>query len=114
MQTKLGAIMAAIAFLCAAALCLGVFRRFDFREFAAYYVEGTLRFYGILIATFLALGASTVGFFLSLNAAGRRRNRLSGLAWRMFFVNAALIMITLCVFVLFWFAREEVYLTVPS
>lgn len=113
LQTKLGVIMAAVGTVCALVLCAGVLRRFSFTDFAAYYVAGSLRFYGILGAAFVAGVASTIGFFVSLNAAGQKRNRLSSLAWKMFFVNAVLITITLCVFFVFWRAKEEVYPTTP-
>lgn len=89
-------------------LILGVLRRFSFAEFAAYYVEGSPRLYAIIATTLFSLAASGVGFFVALNSAGQRRNALSGLAWKTFFAHALIIGVTLCVAVVFFFARERV------
>lgn len=107
-QAKVGLLLAGIAGLCALALIASVFRSFDFNEFAALYVKKSLRFYIILGSFMIGGGASAIGFFVSLNSAGQKRNNLSNVAWIAFFVNAALIAVTLSVFVVFWFAKEAV------
>jgi hypothetical protein len=89
-------------------LIAGVFRHFSFEDFAAYYKEGSLRFYGIFATTLFSLAASGIGFFVALNSAGQQRNALSGLAWRTFFAHALIITVTLCVFIIFFFAKERV------
>lgn len=107
-QAKLGLLLAVIGGLCALTLTACVFRHFDFQEFAALYVGGSPRFF-LILASFLVGGiAGAIGFFVSLNSAGQRRNRLSSLAWITFFANSAVILVTLCVFVIFVFAREKV------
>lgn len=108
MQAKLSLVMAAIAGLCALALAVCVFYHFDFEEFTARYAAGTLRLFVILGSTALGIAASAIGFFVALNSAGRRRNRLSSWAWTAFFANAVAGTVTVCVFVIFWFAKEEV------
>ena len=107
MQTKLSALLASVGVLSAIVLVTGVFWRFDFREFAALYTQSSLRYIGILAATGLGVATGTIGFALAWNAAGEKRNPLSGLAWQMFFVNALVVMVTLCAFVIFWFAKER-------
>ena len=72
------------------------------------YVKGSPRFYGIIATTLFSLTASGIGFFVALNSAGQQRNPLSGLAWKTFFAHALIVAVTLCVFIIFFFAREEV------
>lgn len=108
-QAKAGMALAALGALSALALCVCVFWRFRFDEFTATYMAGGLRFYVILVAALGGLATGAIGFFLSLNAAGRRRNPLSNVAWAAFFVNAGVLLVTLCVFVVFVFARDPVY-----
>jgi uncharacterized membrane protein len=108
MQAKLSLILAAIGGVCALALAVCVFYHFNLEEFTAYYKTGTLRFMVILGSTALGIVASAIGFFVALNSAGRKRNRLSSLAWTAFFVNAVAGTVTVCVFVIFWFAKEQV------
>jgi hypothetical protein len=107
-QAKLGALLAAVGLVCAAALTAGVFWHFDFKEFIAFYKMPSIRFYGIAGAALLGLACGAVGFFVSLNAAGQKRNELSGLAWKAFFANAFVLLVTLCVGVVFFFAKQAV------
>ena len=85
-----------------------VFYNFDFEEFTARYAAGSLRFFVILGSTALGIAASAIGFFVALNSAGQKRNRLSGLAWTAFFANAVAGTVTVCVLVIFWCAKEQV------
>lgn len=89
-------------------LIVGVFRHFNFEDFAALYAKGSLRFYGIIATTLFSLTASGIGFFVALNSAGQQRNPLSGLAWKTFFAHALIVAVTLCVFIIFFFAKEEI------
>lgn len=107
-QAKLATLMAAIGALCVLVLIVGVFHRFDFGEFTVLYKAGSLRYYGILGATLLGVGTGAIGFFVGLNSAGQQRNSLSKLAWFAFFSSAGVILMTLCLFVVFWFAKESV------
>ena len=108
LQAKWSLLLAIAAGLSTLLLIAGVFRYFSFADFAAYYVENSLRFYGIIATTLFSLVASGIGFFVALNSAGQKRNALSGLAWKTFFAHALIITVTLCVIIIFFFAREEV------
>ena len=107
-QAKLGTLLAAVGLLCAAVLTVGVLWNFEFHEFIAFYKASSLRFYGIIGAGLAGLVCGAVGFFVSLNAAGQKRNELSGLAWKAFFANVFVLLVTLCVGVVFFFARQAV------
>jgi hypothetical protein len=108
-QAKFSLWLAAIGGLSCLALMVLAFRRFEWGEFAVQYREGSWRYYAIFGAAFVSAAASAIGFFIALNSAGQKRNELSGLAWKTFFVNAVVLTLTLCVLVLFWFARDPVY-----
>ncbi|MFQ5806105.1 MAG: hypothetical protein ACE5I3_06620 [Phycisphaerae bacterium] len=112
-QAKLSMLLAVVGGLSALLLVVSVLWKFDFEEFAAVYLDGGRRYYTILGATALGVATGSTGFFVGLNSAGRRRNPLSNLAWTAFFLNAAVILVTLCMFVVFWFAREPVYRVTP-
>ncbi len=107
-QARISLGLAIIGGLGALMLTVCVFWRFSFGDFAAYYREDSLRFYLILASFLLAMAASGIGFFVALNSAGQKRNNLSGLAWITFFTHAAILLIALCVFVVFYFAKEAV------
>lgn len=108
LQAKWSLLLAIAAGLSTLVLILGVFRYFSFSDFAAYYVKNSLRLYGIIATALFSLAASGIGFFVALNSAGQKRNTLSGLAWKTFFIHALIIAVTLCVIIVFFFAREEV------
>ncbi len=91
-----------------ALMCVCVFWRFDFANFVALFRMGSPRFFALAGSAVVALGTSTAGFFLSLNAAGQKRNELAGLAWKAFFANAIVIALTLCVGIIFFFAKQSV------
>ena len=107
-RTKLSLILAVIGGLSMLVLLAGVFHRYDFNEFAAPYKKNSIRFFGIIGAFLLACLSGGAGFFLSLNAAGQKRNTKSALAWRTFFMHAVIITISLCVMILFYFTRYEI------
>ena len=107
-QARWSLLLAVIGGLCALALIASIFRYFDFSQFAAYYKKDSPRFYAIIVSSLLGLAASGIGFFVALNSAGQRRNTLSGLAWKTFFVHALIITVTVCMMLIFLFAREEV------
>ena|GEM_PF-643513 len=107
-QAKISLVLSIVGGLSMLLLIVCVFRHFHFSEFAALYVKKSLRFYLILASTVGGLACGGIGFFLSLNSAGQKRNNLSKLAWQTFFIHAAIILVTACVFILFYFARSEV------
>ncbi len=106
LQAKWSLLLAVAAGLSTLVLIAGVFRHFSFSDFAAYYVEKSPRFYGMIAATLFSLAASSIGFFVALNSAGQKRNELSGLAWKTFFAHALIIGVTIGVIIVFFFARE--------
>ena len=108
-QAKLSLLLAAVGGLSALALAVFVFWNFDWESFAAVYLVGHWRYYAILGATFVAGTAGAIGFFVALNSAGQNRNKLSKVAWVTFFVHSAIILVTLCLFIVFWFAKDPVY-----
>jgi hypothetical protein len=113
-QAKLSLLLAVIGGLSALMLVFCVFfRYFSFEEWAARYVEGSPRFYVIIGCAVLGMAAGWTGFFVGLNSAGRRRNPLSSLAWTAFFLNAAVALVSMCTFVVFWFAKDPVYQPTP-
>lgn len=107
-QAKLGTLLAVVGLLSAAVLTVGVFWHFDFQDFIAPFRMPSLRFYGIAGSALLGMACGAVGFFVSLNSAGQKRNELSGLAWKAFFANAFVLLVTLCVGVIFFFAKQAV------
>jgi hypothetical protein len=111
LQAKVGTLLAAVGTLSAALLVVSVLWNFQIEggEVAAVYLAGGRRFYVILGSTFLGLATGGIGFFVSLNSAGQKRNPLSQLAWAAFFLNAAVVLVTMCAFVVFWIAKDPVY-----
>ena len=113
-QAKLSLVLAGIGGLSALVLVFCVFfRYFSFEPLAARYIEGSPRFYAIIGSDVLGLAAGWIGFFVALNCAGQKRNPLSNLAWTAFFLNAAVALITMCTFIVFWFARDPQYRPTP-
>lgn len=108
-QAKLSLLLAVIGGLSVLLLIVSVFWRFNFEETAAVYMDGGRRYYVILAAAFVGVATGLGGFLAGLNSAGQRRNPLSNLAWTAFFLNAAVLLLTLCAFVVFWIARDPVY-----
>ena len=108
-QAKVSLLLAAVGGLSALALIVFVLRNFDWQNFAAIYTVGHWRYYAILIATFVAGASGAIGWFVAFNSAGQRRNKLSKVAWMTFFVHSAIILVTLCVFILFWFNKEPIF-----
>lgn len=106
-RTKLSLILVIIGGLSVLLLTAGVLRHFDFSEFVAPYRKNSLRFFGILGTFAVSFASSLIGFFLALNCAGQKRNPNSRLAWQTFFLHAAILTISMCVMIVFFFAREE-------
>lgn len=104
-QSKLGVALAGVSGLCALAAAAMVVQAFDWTEFETVMRQNGTRFFAILGAVVLAMLAGAVGFLVSFNSAGQKRNSLSRLAWTGFFANAAVITLTMWVFVFFWFTK---------
>lgn len=99
------AAVAGLSFLAAAGMILPAFR---WEHFEIVMRAGGTRFFAILGAIGVAGGASFIGAIIAFNSAGHRRNKKSGLSWTGFFVNAGIMTITLCLFVVFWLAKEPI------
>lgn len=105
---KIGILLAGVGALCFLALAVCAFRNFNFGEFTAQYMAGGWRYYAILGSTAVGAIATISGWFLSLHSAGQPRNELAPLAWKAFIANTILGTLTLCVFIMFWFARDSI------
>jgi hypothetical protein len=110
LQAKWSLALAIGAGLSTVVLIVGVFLRFDFAECVGSFAKSSfwsmLRYYGIFATTLFSLAASGIGCAVALNSAGQKRNALSGLAWKTFFAHALIILVTACVFILFFLAKE--------
>lgn len=107
-QAQISVLMAAVGGLFALLLMGAVFQNFHLDNFEIPYSTKGYRFYAILAAVLLAGLATATGFFTGFASAGHKRNKLSHLSWTGFFLNAAIATITLCVFIFFWLAKEQV------
>ncbi len=81
-----------------------VVRRFSLQELAVFYGQPTR--IAILVATAVTALLAVIGFGLGINSVGQRRNEKQGLSWAGFFVAAAVLVLTICVFT-FFFLRGE-------
>lgn len=68
-------------------------------------VRAGRRFYLILAALGAAFTLSIIGFAFGFHSAGQKRNKMSGLSWAGFFMNAGAITLALSVFVFFWLVK---------
>jgi len=107
-QAFLSVVMAGAA----AAALLGqlalILRNFRASDFEILYSSKSISFPAILGCTALAAALGATGFYLGFNSAGQNRNKKQGLSWMGFFLNAAVLTLTLAGFVFFWYAKEEV------
>lgn len=99
------AAVAAVAMIVQAALILP---KFNFADFEYAYSSKTLRQPIILGMTALAGIAAIAGILMGLNSAGQNRNKKQQMSWIGFFGNALVITITVVVFIMFWFAKEDI------
>lgn len=83
-----------------------VARRFSLQELAVFYGQPTR--IAILVATAVTALLAVIGFGLGINSVGQRRNEKQGLSWAGFFVAAAVLVLTICVFTFFFFRGEFV------
>jgi hypothetical protein len=83
-----------------------IYRNFDRASFYVNYNPNGFWLPVLGLGLLVALAASTTGFFVGLNSAGRRRNTRSALAWQGFFLNAAIITLTLAAAAFFFFTRN--------
>lgn len=72
-----------------------IIKVFDWSNFWLPYKPTAKRIIIIGIGLLVALAAGVVGFFVALNSAGQKRNKLSRLSWTAFFLNAALLTLSL-------------------
>jgi len=107
-QARLSVIMAGVSVLFLVAAAIFVFDRFNWKEFEVVYNPRTMRFMAIVGAVGMSGLTGAVGFFSGIASAGHKRNKLSHWSWTGFFVSAVSITLAMCLFVLFWFAKEPI------
>ena len=105
-QAMISVALAGAAGLCAIAGVFSVLYRFNWQDFILTYNSRGLRIVLIAGSLFLALSGSVVGFCVAFNSAGRRRNKKSRLSWIGFFLNAAILAVTLMASFFFLFTRN--------
>ncbi len=113
-QATLSLLMAGMAGLAVAAAGAVVAYKFDWQDFILVYNRRGILLFVLGGALFVALAASVTGFCVGFNSAGQRRNARSRLSWMGFFVNAALIAVTLMIAFLFYFTRQPVDIGAPG
>ncbi len=106
-QATLSVILAAVGGVFCLAAAGAILQHFDWKTFLMPYRGGTLRGPVIGILLLLALASATVGFFVGFNSAGQRRNTKSRVSWTGFFINAAVVALTLSLILFFWFTRYK-------
>ena len=107
-QAALSAILAVVGNAAAlAAFCL-LGRNFSFQDRYVTYNPENIWFPILGGVLFVALAASTIGFFVGLHSAGQRRNTRSRLSWTGFFVSAVGITLTVSAVAIFYFTRNPV------
>lgn len=113
-QATLSVLMAVLAALAAGGAAAVIAMKFDWQDFILVYNRDGLLLLALGGALFVALAASVTGFCVGLNSAGQRRNARSRMSWMGFFVNAALIALTLMIAFLFLFTRQPIALQTPA
>ncbi|NLE59351.1 MAG: hypothetical protein GX616_13400 [Planctomycetes bacterium] len=83
-----------------------VLRRFSLQEMAIFYGQRT--YLAVLVATAVTALLAVIGFGLGISSVGQRRNEKQGLSWAGFFVAAAVLVLTICVFAFFFLRGESV------
>ncbi|MEW6252359.1 MAG: hypothetical protein AB1716_17105 [Planctomycetota bacterium] len=112
-QAKLSFYLGLLGLAAVAGVMFLLFRNFDLTTFYVSY-DPKRSFLPVLGAGMLVgLVAAGVGFFMSLNSAGQKRNTLSRLAWQAFFLNAIVITCLLSAGLFFMFTRYQVVAKPP-
>lgn len=109
-QAKLSVALAVLGGAAAVVIAGMIIRNFDA---AAFYVTYNAKGPWLLIVALglmVGLGAATAGFFIGLNSAGQKRNKLSALAWQGFFLNALVLVVLLGAAVFVYFTRNPVHI----
>lgn len=107
-QAKLSVVLAVVGGVCLLAGAFCVFQAFDPQNFWVVYNPRGKRILAIGGALFLAMAAGGVGFLVGLNSAGQRQNTRNGLSWTGFFLNAAVIALTLSCGVFFYLTKYAI------
>lgn len=105
-QAKLSVWLGALGGLAILGVLFLMFRNFDRATFYVTYNPSGFWLPTLGVGLLVALVASTIGFFVALNSAGQRRNTRSVLSWQAFFLNAAIITVTLSAAAFFVFTRN--------
>ena len=104
-QAKLSVTLAGVAGVCMLALLGLLLQKFNFSEFEIVMRSGGTRFLAILGSSLVASVCAAAGVFIGLNSV-HRLNKKTQLSWAGFFANAAILGITLSVFIVFWLTKE--------
>ncbi len=107
-QSKLSLALGAAGLLCFLVAAVGVFYKFDYQDFVVAMDSQGMRFLGVIGATAAAVVTGGIGALLGFNAAERKQNPRTGAAWMGFFLSSAALTLALCLFVVFWFAKDLV------
>ncbi len=109
-QAKLSVIFGLVAGVAALALVFFVMQRFNFESMRVEYGAGSSRKFLIVGAAFISLAVAFMGAMAGYNSAGQRRNSTPKLSWMGFFLNSAVLLVALCMFVFWYLARDELQL----
>lgn len=107
-QALLSVVLAAAAATALIGQLALILRNFKPGDFEILYSSKGMGLPMIFGCTALAGALGATGFYLGFNSAGQNRNKKQGLSWMGFFLNAAVLTLTLAAFIFFWFAKEEV------
>lgn len=106
-QAKFSVILGVVASVAVLGAIVLILQRFDWATFMI-----PMRSKGRMVAILGAIGVaallSVIGFFVSLNTAGQKRNKNQSLSWTGFFFNAIVLTIAACVGVVFMMTRISV------
>jgi hypothetical protein len=89
---------------------VAMLQRFDAQNFMITYNSKRMFHYAFAATLAVALACAVIGCGFGFNSAGQRRNKATRLSWIGFFVNAAIIALTLMTGVFFLFTRNAVAL----
>lgn len=106
-QARFSVLLGAVASVAVIAAIAMILQRFDWTAFMIP-MKSKLRLVGVLAAIGVAGILSAIGFFVSLNTAGQKRNKNQSLSWTGFFFNAAVLTVAACLGIVFMMTKISV------